>query len=101
MKKLKKDDQVKVMVGKDAGKTGKVLRILSKEDKVLVEGVNVYKRHVRHMANQEGRILDISKPVQISNVVLICPSCKATTRVGFKVEGDKKARICKKCQQLI
>lgn len=99
--KIKKDDQVKIMVGKDQGKTGKVLRVLPKEGRVMVEGVNVYKRHVRRMGNQEGQILDIAKPLRISNVALVCPSCKATTRVGFKIEGDKKARICKKCQQII
>lgn len=99
--KIKREDTVKILLGKDHGKTGKVLRVFGKEDKVLVEGINMYKRHIRKMGQNEGGILDIAKPINISNVALICPSCKKDTRVGFKIEGETKFRVCKKCQEVI
>ncbi|KKS13045.1 50S ribosomal protein L24 [Candidatus Daviesbacteria bacterium RIFOXYD1_FULL_41_10] len=66
--KIKKGDTVKILLGKDRGKTGKVLRVLAKKGKVLVEGVNAYKRHVRKMKGMEGGIIEINKPIDISNV---------------------------------
>lgn len=100
--KIKKGDQVQIQLGKDQGKTGKVLRVFPKEDKVLVEGLNVYKRHVgKKSGAKEGSILEISKPVNISNVILVCPNCKKGTRVGYKIEGKTKTRICKKCKEVI
>ncbi|MDO8429421.1 MAG: 50S ribosomal protein L24 [Candidatus Daviesbacteria bacterium] len=99
--KIKKDDLVQILLGKDRTKTGKVLRVFSKVDKVLVEGVNSFKRHVKKMQGSEGGIVQITKPVNISNVALVCPSCKKPTRVGFKVVGENKVRICKKCQKEI
>ena len=95
--KVQTGDTVKVMLGKDNGKTGKVLRVYSKLGQVLVEGVNLSKRHVRRMGQHEGGILDIAKPVNASNVMVVCPECKKTTRVGYKVENDKKMRVCKHC----
>lgn len=97
--KIRKNDNVKVMAGKDSGKTGKVLRVVGKDGKVLVEGINMYKRHIKKMAGHEGTIIDMAKPVNISNVELICPACKKPTRVGFKTVGKEKIRICKKCQK--
>ena len=99
--KIKKDDTVQILLGKDRGKTGKVLRILTKKEKVLVEGLNMYKRHVRKSGQQEGGIIEIAKPLYISNVALVCPNCKKPTRVGFKVEGNNKIRICKKCKEVV
>lgn len=96
--KIQSGDNVKILLGKDRGKTGKVLRVFSKENKVLVEGINMYKRHVKKTASHEGGILDIPKPVNISNVALVCPECKKQTRVGIKIEKDIKNRICKKCK---
>lgn len=101
MSKIKKGDKVKVMLGKDRGKIGKVEFILGKDQKVFVGGVNLYKRHVRKMQGMEGGILDIPKPMDISNVALICPNCNKVTRVGYKVDGDMKIRICKKCKKEI
>ncbi len=95
--KVQTGDTVKIMLGKDNGKTGKVLRVLTKAGKVLVEGVNLSKRHVRKMAQTEGGILDIAKPVNASNVMVICPECKKPTRIGYKVENGEKVRVCKKC----
>ncbi len=99
--KIRKGDQVKIMTGKDKGKTGKVISMFPQEDKLVVEGVNVYKKHVKGTPQQAGRIIDIIKPINVSNVMLICPNCKALTRVGFKLENDKKIRVCKKCHKKI
>jgi len=101
MAKIHKDDNVQVLVGKDRGKTGKVLRVFGKEDKVLVEGVNMFKRHIRKMGQTEGGIIDVSKPVNISNIGLVCPACKKVSRAGFKVENGKKSRICIKCKEVL
>lgn len=99
--KIKKNDIVQILLGKDRGKTGKVLRVLVKGGKVAVEGVNVYKRHVKKSGQHEGGILEIAKPVNISNVALVCPNCKKAGRVGYKIEGESKVRICKKCKEVI
>lgn len=104
--KIKTGDNVLVVLGKDNGKTAKVTRVLPKKNKIFVEGVNIYKRHIsgKKQGVNEGGILDIQKPLDISNVMLICPKCKKPTRVGFK-QTDKekisgassKVRICRKC----
>ncbi|OGH42308.1 MAG: 50S ribosomal protein L24 [Candidatus Levybacteria bacterium RIFCSPLOWO2_02_FULL_36_8b] len=100
--KLKKGDEVKVVRGKDKGRTGKIDRVLSKEDKVLVLGVNQYKRHMKARSQkQPSEIITIIKPLPVSNVLLVCPKCHLTTRVGFSIDKDQKIRICKKCKQTI
>lgn len=99
--KIKKNDIVQILLGKDHGKSGKVVRILKDKGSVLVEGVNSYKRHVKKTARNEGQIIDILKPVNISNVAMVCPGCKKVTRIGFKIDGKEKVRICKKCQEVI
>lgn len=99
--KIRKNDQVKIMTGKDKGKTGKVVSVLPKENKLVVEGINMYKKHVRGTPQQEGRIAEIIKPITASNVSLVCPNCNKLTRVGFKVENGKKVRVCKKCNKEI
>ncbi len=99
--KLIKGDKVQLMLGKDAGKTGQVLRVFSKEGKVLVEGANMVKRHVKRMQGMEGGIVDVIKPVNISNVMMVCPNCEKLTRVGFEMKEGKKTRICKKCKKEI
>ncbi len=97
--KLLKGDEVKVVIGKDAGKTGKIEKVFSKELKVLVGGVNQYKRHMKaRTAGQQSEILTITKPLPVSNVALLCPKCKKQTRVGYSMKKDKKIRICRKCQ---
>lgn len=97
MQKIKKGDNVKVLLGKDNGRTGTIERVLAKENRVIISGLNVVKRHVKKRQGIEGGIIDIIKPMNISNIALICPSCKQPTRVGFKVEDKVKSRICKKC----
>lgn len=97
MNKIKKGDNVKILLGKDSGKTGTVDRVLTKVGKVVVGGANVYKRAVKRMNNQEGGIIELVKPMDISNIALVCPACKKPTRVGFKIEGNDKVRVCRKC----
>ena len=96
--KVKKNDTVLVITGKDAGKTAKVLVAQPKSNKIVVEGVNVQKKHKKARNAQEvSSIQNQSGAIDASNVLVICPSCNKATRVAYKVEGDKKARICKKC----
>lgn len=97
--KLKKDDTILVVRGKDKGKNGKIEKVLVKEAKVLVAGINLYKRHVKKTSGQKSEIKEINKPLHIGSVVLVCPKCKLATRVGFKIQDGKKTRICKKCEQ--
>ena len=98
MLKLQKNDEVKIVRGKDKGKTGKVERVLPKEKKVLIPGVNEFKRHQKgRMKGQRSEIITIVKPLPVSNVKLLCPKCHQPVRVGFTLEKDKKVRICKKC----
>lgn len=97
MSKIKKGDNVKVLIGKDAGRTGSVERVMGKTDQVIVGGINISKRSIKKTGNNQGGVIDLVKPVNISNVILICPNCKKPTRVGFKIEKDVKTRVCKKC----
>lgn len=99
--KIKKGDKVKIILGKDRGKDGKVEYARAADGKVFVSGVNLYKRHVRKMQGIEGGIIDIPKPLDVSNVALVCPNCNKMTRIGFKQEGNTKVRVCKKCQKEI
>ena len=96
--KLKKGDQVTIIKGKDSGKKGAVEKVFSKEAKVLVEGVNQYKRHVKSRTpGQKSEIITLTKPLAIANVQLVCPKCKKLTRIGYKMLKDEKVRICRKC----
>lgn len=101
MFKIHAQDKVKILLGKDRGRTGKVVRVLTKTGKVLVEGMNLSKRHVKKMGNIEGGIIDIVKPIDISNVAIICPNCNQPARVGFSIKDDQKVRRCKKCKKEI
>lgn len=100
--KLKKGDEVKVVAGKDKGKTGKIEKVLSKQAKVLVSGVNQYKRHMKARSqNQKSEIITLTKPLPVANVALVCPKCHVPTRIGFLMEKDKKVKVCKKCKKTI
>lgn len=100
---VKKDDKVKILAGKDRGKTGTILKALPEEKRVIVEGINMIKKHQRPQGmNQQGGIIDIEAPIDVSNVMLICPSCNEASRTGKKVlEDGTKVRYCKKCNQVI
>ena len=96
--KVKKNDTVLVITGKDAGKTAKVLVALPKANKVVVDGINVQKKHKKARSAQEvSSIQNQSGAIDASNVLVVCPTCNKAVRVAYKIEGDKKVRICKKC----
>ena len=101
--KIKKGDTVLIISGKDRGKKGKVLEVLSREGKNLVEGVNLMKKHQKpKKTGEKGQIIQLPKPIDVSNVKLICLKCGKPTRIGYKLaEAKKKYRICKKCGQEI
>ena len=100
--KLKKGDNVKIVLGKDKGKSGKIEKVFTKTQKVLITGVNQYKRHFKARSqNQPSEIITITKPMWAYNVVPICPHCKKETRIGFRVEKNDKIRVCKKCEKKI
>ena len=96
--KLKKGDRVRVLSGKDVGKEGEITRVLPERDRVIVDGVNVAKRHQRATnATMQGGIIDKEMPIHVSNVALLCSACGAT-RVGYRFAPDgKKVRVCRKC----
>ncbi len=98
-KKIKKDDVVVVIAGKDKGKRGRVLRVLRDKGRVLVEGINKAKKHVRRISEElPGGIIEVEMPLDISNVMIYCEECKKGVRVGFRIDPDgKKVRICKSC----
>ena len=100
---IKKNDTVKVIAGKDKGKNGKVLRVIPKKDRVIVEKINMIKRHMKpNQQTRQGGILEKESPIHISNLMLICSKCTDPTRVGYKVLDDnRKVRFCKKCDEVI
>ena len=97
--KLKKGDRVKVIAGKDLGRDGVIMRVIPEKNKVIVEGVNIAKKHQRPTrATMQGGIIDKDMPMNASNVALICGSCGAT-RIGYRFDdAGKKIRICRKCK---
>lgn len=102
--RIHKDDKVMVITGKDAGKIGKVLKILRKKDRVLVEKVNMVKRHMRAnpYRQQPGGIMEKEMPIHVSNLMVVCSSCAKPTKVGYKyTEDGKKVRFCKKCNEVM
>jgi len=103
MARLQKNDTVVVTTGKNKGKKGKILRVLPQRSRVLVEGVNIIKKHMRPTRdNPKGGIVEMERSVNVSNVMLVCPRCSKRTRIGYKflTDGTKK-RSCKKCQEII
>jgi len=98
--KLKKGDRVRVIAGKDLGKDGVIMRVLRDKDKVIVEGVNIAKKHQRPTrATMQGGIIDKDMPIHVSNLAILCPTC-GPSRVGYRVAADgTKSRVCKKCQK--
>ncbi len=100
---VKKDDRVMVLTGKDRGKTGIVLKAIPENNRVIVEGINMIKKHQRPQGmDQQGGIIEMEAPVHVSNVMLVCPSCKEASRTGKKIlEDGTKVRYCKKCNQTI
>jgi large subunit ribosomal protein L24 len=101
--RLRKNDMVKVIAGKEKGKSGKILRVLHKKERVLVEKINFIKRHSRPSGKtRQGGIIQKEAPIHISNVLLLCPKCNQGVRTGTRnLEGGKKALVCKKCGESI
>lgn len=97
--RIKKGDQVKIITGKDRGKTGSVLRALPKEQRVIIEGINLYKKRTKpRKRGEKGEVVLVPRPLDASNVMLICKNCKKATRVGKRIEGNQTSRYCKKCK---
>jgi large subunit ribosomal protein L24 len=98
---VKKGDTVAVLAGKDKGKQGKVTRVLPKADKVIVEGVNLVKKHLKAGPKvRQAGIVSQEAPLHSSNVMLICSKCGVPSRVGFTVTDGRKARVCRKCGEI-
>ena len=97
MMKLKVGDTVKITLGKDKGREGKIEKVIPADSKVVVPGVNIYKKHVKGMGEVKGGIYEIPRPLSLSKVALVCPKCKKVTRIGFKFAGSEKVRVCRKC----
>ena len=101
--RIKKGDQVEVIAGKDIGKRGEILSVDRKNDRVMVEGINIVHRHTRPSRDmQQGGIIENEAPIHVSNVMLVCPGCGETTRIGADFLDDgTKVRVCKKCNEII
>ncbi|OPY78503.1 MAG: 50S ribosomal protein L24 [Syntrophorhabdus sp. PtaU1.Bin058] len=99
---VKKNDLVMVTNGKDKGKTGKVLRIIKKKDRLIVEKVNMVKRHVKPSQKSKGGIMEKESPIHLSNVMLYCEKCAKPVKAGKRIlEDGKKIRFCKKCEEVL
>ena len=101
MQRVKRNDTVRVISGKDAGKEGRVVRVYPRTDRVMVEGVNRVTKHQRMRTTrtgaQEGGLVHEEAPLHLSNVMPVCPSCGAATRVGARIVDNQKTRFCRKC----
>jgi large subunit ribosomal protein L24 len=96
MQKIRKGDKVVILTGKDKGRSGEVLQVMPKEDRAVVRGVNLVKRHQRQSASQEAGIITKEAPIHLSNLAIADPKDGKPTRVGFKIDGDKKVRVAKR-----
>ena len=100
--KIKKNDNVEVLAGKDKGKRGSVVRIIPKKDKVIVSGVNIVKKAMKRRSQQDqGGIVEVEAPLHISNVGVVCKKCGRPVKIGYKIDGDKKVRVCRKCGETL
>lgn len=100
--RIHKGDIVKILTGKDRGKTGKVIKVFPKNMKVTVEGVNIYKKHSRpKRQGEKGEIVEVVRPIAISNVMVVCPKCNKPNRLSFRFEKERKIRYCRKCNAQI
>ena len=99
--KLKKDDTVQLIAGKDKGKRGKIVKIVRDKDRVVVEGANIVKKAMKRKSQQDrGGIVEVEAAIHISNVMIVCKKC-GPTRIGYKLEGTEKVRVCKKCGEVL
>jgi large subunit ribosomal protein L24 len=100
--KIKTNDKVKIMAGKDKGKEGKIIQVFPQSEKVVIEGMNIMKKHLRSKkGGEKGQMIELSAPMSVSSVMLVCSKCEKPTRVGYKLDGEKKKRVCCKCGEFI
>lgn len=100
--KLKKNDNVYILSGKDKGKTGPIEKVFVADKKLIVKGINLAKKHIKpSKKNPSGGIVDINLKIDASNVMLVCPSCSKSTKVSYAINKGEKTRVCKKCKQNI
>lgn len=96
--KIKKNDTIKIISGKDKNKTGKVIKVIPDKGKILIEGLNLYKKHIRpKREGEKGQTILMPRPIDVSNIMIICQSCGKAGRIGYMIKNDVKIRICKKC----
>lgn len=99
--KIRKDDTVEIIAGKDKGKRGSVVRVIREKDRVIVAGANLVKKAMKKRSQQDrGGIVEIEAPIHVSNVMIVCKKC-GPTRIGYKIDGDKKVRVCRKCGEAL
>ena len=99
--KLKKEDTVEIIAGKDKGKRGKILKILRAKDRIIVDGANIVKKAKKKRSQRDqGGIIEISAPIHSSNLMIVCKKC-GPTRIGFKLEEKNKTRVCRKCGEAL
>lgn len=100
--RIRKNDTVQVLAGKDKGKRGAVVRILPDKDAVIVSGVNIVKKAMKKRSQQDqGGIAEVEAPLNISNVAIVCKKCGRPVKIGYKIDGDKKVRVCRKCGEIL
>jgi large subunit ribosomal protein L24 len=100
--KIQLGDNVKILLGKDKGRTGEVSRSIPKNNQIVVKGLNLFKKHVKASQNQKGGIIEKERALLVSKVILICPSCKKDVRVSYQVDKTgTKYRVCNKCKAML
>jgi len=100
--KLKKGDTVKVIAGREEGKAGKIMKVISDENRIIVEKLNLIKKHQRPDGKGKGGVVEKEGPLQLSNVMFLCNKCDTGVRIGYKILDDgKKVRVCKKCGEIL
>jgi large subunit ribosomal protein L24 len=100
--KILKGDKVEILIGKDKGRSGEVLRVFAKTEEIVVKGLNLFKKHVKPTQGQKGGIVEKERAIKASKVMLLCPNCQKRIRVAYSIDknGDK-SRICRKCKSII
>lgn len=100
--KIKKGDTIKIIKGKDRGKTGKVISVDSEKNKIIAEGLNLFKKHSKpKRQGQKGEVILVARPLNVANAMIICSACKQAVRIGYRFENEIKLRLCKKCNSKI
>lgn len=100
--KILKGDSVKILIGKDKGREGLIVKAMPKKDKVVVKGLNLFKKHIKPSQGKPGSIIERERAILVSKVALICPNCKKTVRVAYQIDkSGEKSRICRKCKSIL